>query len=384
MPRFDPEMKSGKVVEWLKKEGEQVRKGEPIVRIDTEKVSIEVESPESGTLQKILVGPDEEVPVGTPLGNIELDGETPAASPVESKKSLPEITQQAAPNEGRAPHTRQKEAERQRIIASPSARRVARELGIELGLVKGTGPMGRVMSKDVEKYASTQRQTAPREKESFRARKLDSMRSRIAERMVESWTKVPQVPLFAEVDLTETEKFRSAMEKMIGEKVSLTAVVTKALASALRFFPDINSRYENDEIHEFEDVDVGIAVALGNGLVAPVVRKANRKTATEITKEIEDLAARARAGKLGLHEVHGGTTSVSNLSSYGVDYFVPLINPPQVSIVGIGRVRKTQGGNPSCTITFVFDHRVTDGARAAEVLEKIREYMESPYLLQMG
>jgi pyruvate dehydrogenase E2 component (dihydrolipoamide acetyltransferase) len=421
MPRFDPEMKSGRVVEWLKKEGERVKKGEPVVRIDTEKVSLDVESPESGTLVKILVNPPEEVPVGTPLGSIRLEGETEQVA----SETKPEFAAaQLGVSEAQIPSQESSKigmpaiaGESERSIefrASPSARRTARELGIDLSLVKGTGPGGRITSEDVERYYEQSRQTSQAQAQQQRAaevaqpipsaeqalrpspvkvKKLDAMRTSIAQKMVESWTKIPQVPLFVEVDLGETEKFRAAMEKMIGRSVSLTAIVTKALASALRHFPDLNSRLEGEEeLHIFEDVDVSIAVALeGGGLVAPVIRSANRKTPTQITQEIEELAAKARSGKLSLSEVRGGTTTVSNLSSFGVDYFIPIINPPQATILGVGKVRRGEEaagglrrGSPVCTITLAFDHRVTDGAEAAKLLEKIKEYIESPYLLQMA
>lgn len=401
MPRFDPEMKTGKVVEWLKKEGEKIQKGEAVVRIDTEKVSLDVESPESGVLSKILVNPPAEVPVGTPLGLILREGEensrvTSAAQvsapPIQANKPVPAVEEETS---GRDDWIR----------ASPSARRTARELGVDLKIVKGTGPMGRVTREDVEqRHASFPSQTASiaevtketvrmeelgslqvsTEGESFKTRHLDTMRTTIAQRMTQSWTEIPQVPLFADVDLSEAEKFKAGMEKLIGKRVSFTAIVTKAVASSMRSFPDLNSRFENGEIREYEDVDVSIAVALESGLITPVVKKANRKTASGISSEIDALALRARSGMLAPSEVRGGTTTVSNLGGFGVDYFIPIINPPQVTIVGVGKTRPSSTGTPFCTITLVFDHRVTDGARAAQLLQKIKDFIESPYLLQMA
>ncbi len=404
MPRFDPEMKTGKVVEWLKKEGEKVQKGEPIVRIDTEKVSLDVESPESGILSKILVNPPTEVTVGTPLGSILLEGEKaeageptspippsiPSAAQAPKSKLVTTVVEEEEPS-GRTDWVR----------ASPSARRVARELGVDLKAVKGTGPMGRVTKEDVEQYKPSPhviaepskevlrmeevgRAQIPTQTELFKTKRLDSMRTIIAQRMTQSWTEIPQVPLFSDVNLGEVEKFKAGMEKLIGKRVSLTAIITKAIASAMRSFPDLNSRYENGEIREFEDVDVSIAVALESGLISPVVRKANKKTATDISAEIEDLASRARSGKLSPSEVRGGTTTVSNLGGYGVDSFIPIINPPQVTILGVGKTRPNPQGNPICTLTLVFDHRVTDGARGAQLLQKIKDFIESPYLLQMA
>ena len=421
MPRYDPEMKTGRVAKWLKKEGDKVSKGEPVVLIDTEKVSVEVEAPDNGTLSRILVQPPQEVPIGTPLGSIAVEGEKVQAqtSYVASSPSptLPtsvvteSATQEASKGEEEA-------EERRRVFASPAARRAARGLGIDLLKVKGSGPKGRITSEDVEKFEANlraqPRQLSEVSKEAIRQeeigalrsyaptvvdgiaqhelgvegrftrRKLDTMRLTIANRMSASWKEIPQVPLIADVGLSEVEKFRAGMERLIGKRVSLTAIIAKALASALRSFPDLNSRFENNEILEFEDIDVSIAVALEHGLITPVVKNANRKTASDISQEIEDLATRARSGKLSPSEVKGGTTTVSSLGGFGVDIFVPIINPPQVTIVGVGKSRTGSSGLPVCTLTLVFDHRATDGARAAQLLQKIKDFIESPYLLQMA
>ena len=307
MPRYDPEMKTGRVAKWLKNVGDKVTKGEPVVLIDTEKVSVEVEAPESGTLSKILVEPPQEVPIGTPLGSIATEGEKAEAQTtyVTSSPSPPVVPsvapQRATPEVSKT----EEEAEvRHRVFASPAARRAARSFGIDLRKVKGSGPKGRITSEDVERFEANPRaQTgqvsevskgeirreeigapyshAPRVVEGtpsqepavegrFTRRKLDAMRLTIANRMSSSWKEIPQVPLVAEVGLSEVEKFRAGMEKLIGKRVSLTAIVAKALASALRSFPDLNSRFESNEILEFEDVDVSIAVALEHGLITPV------------------------------------------------------------------------------------------------------------------
>ena len=399
MPRFDPEMKTGKVVEWLKKEGERVEKGEPVVRIDTEKVSLDVESPASGLLSKILVSPPLEVPVGTPLGSILLEGEEPS-------KAVAPAVQPSTPEVKMAPEVKSALEEEPSLRAewtrsSPSARRAARELGVDLKTVTGTGPMGRVTREDVEHYQAPSARMAQvtkeavraeevgaarvsSEKESFKTRHLDSMRTIIAQRMTQSWKEIPQVPLFSDVNLSEVEKFKSGMEKLTGKRVSITAIVTKALASAMRSFPDLNSRFEEGLVKEYEDVDVSVAVALESGLLTPVVKRTNRKSASDISSEIEDLASRARANKLAPSEVRGGTTTVSNLGGFDVDYFIPIINPPQVTIVGVGKTRANSSGAPFCTLCLVFDHRVTDGARAAQLLQKVKDFIESPYLLQMA
>lgn len=420
MPRYDPEMKTGRVAEWLKKEGDKVTKGEPVLRIDTEKVSLEIDAPESGVLSKILVHPPQEVPIGTPLAQILTEGETPT-KPLPAQSTTAPVLQEETPSSAVTQTTSKNESiqatsnEQERVFASPAARKAARELGVDLNLVKGTGPRGRVTVEDINAFAEKVRsqpsqvaETSKKEiqreevgrlagplvapvtetqrliESQFVKKQPNAMRSAIADKMTRSWKEIPQVPLVVDVSLSEVEKFRAGMEKLIGKRVSFTAIVTKALASALRSFPDLNSRFEDKEILEFQDVDVSIAVALENGLITPVVRAANRKTATEISGEIEDLASRARAGKLTTSEVKGGTTTVSSLAGFGVDIFIPIINPPQVTIVGVGKSRSNNNGLPYCSLTLVFDHRVTDGARAAQLLQKIKDYIESPYLLQMA
>ncbi len=416
MPRYDPEMKTGRVAEWLKKEGDKVAKGEPVLRIDTEKVSIEIDAPESGLLSKILVQPPQEVPIGTPLALITAEGETvtySAKAPGADTSDYGRIQTQAAPKSETASRT---EVKQERAVASPAARKAAREFGVDLNLVSGTGPRGRITTEDVEAFvaklktqpmqvgesskeaireeevgrpvvtseAATSEQQKVIGENQFVKRQPNAMRSAIAEKMVKSWKEIPQVPLIAEVSLSEVEKFRAGMEKLVGKRVSLTAIVAKALASALRSFPDLNARFENNEILEYQDVDVSIAVALENGLITPVVRNANRKTASDISGEIEDLAAKARLGMLGTSDVKGGTTTISNLGGFGVDIFIPIINPPQVTIVGVGRSKLNNAGLPYFNLTLVFDHRATDGARAAQLLQKVKDYIESPYLLQMA
>ncbi len=412
MPRFDPEMKSGKLVEWLKHEGDSVTKGEPIALIDTEKVSIEIESPESGVLSEVLGKAGEDIPVGTRIGAITVAGETKEPSEPIARVTGPTSTEPPlhrdgpSPQESLAPSSAQTHAEAggpaNWLRASPAARRLASELGVDLKSVQGTGPNGRITQDDVAKKhsdvaksleasvitrgepAQSKTLAATSEQTVFSVRKSTTMRIAIGERMVESWTKNPQVPLFAEFDLTQAEKFRAAMEKLVSRRVSLTAIMTKALANALVQFKHINARFENNEIHEYDDADISIAVALEEGLLTPVVRRANRKTASDISVEIEDLAERARSGKLLPSELRGGTTTVSNLGTFHVDSFIPIINPPQATILGVGRSRILAQGAETCTLTLVFDHRLTDGAHAARLLQKVKDYIESPYLLQMS
>jgi pyruvate dehydrogenase E2 component (dihydrolipoamide acetyltransferase) len=345
MPDLDPEMKSGRIAEWLKREGEAINRGEPMVRVEVEKISFEVDSPYSGTLSEILVELNEDVVVGAPIARISTKASLP--SPLFSTASSPA---QAA-----------------------------------------SGP---------REVAGKRERGAPFNNLSKRIRP-EAMRSAIAEKMSRSWREIPQVSLATDFELDALDSFRASLEGRVKKRVSFTAIVARAVASALASFEELNSTLEGGEIVQFQDVDVSIAVALDpRGLVTPVVRAANLKSVLEISDEIEDLASRARSGKLTLGEVTGGTITVSNLSSYGVDSFIPIINPPQVCIVGVGQRRERsynykndakekKDGHPGgptasvayCTVTIVFDHRVTDGARAARFLQEIKRFIENPDLL---
>jgi len=401
MPRFDPEMKSGLVDKWLKKEGDIVTKGEPVVRIETEKVSLDVESPESGTLFKILVGPLGEAPVGAPLGSILLEGESPSERPAPATAAGAAAAIPPTPVplvHAEEPEPEARGAERSR--ASPAARQAAREMGVDIEKVRGSGPGGRITREDVVAYHDAGIQRAVQDvaraggpptirappgstSAEYKVMKIDPIRVTIGERMTKSWTEIPQVPLFAQIELTEVEKLKAAVEESSERKISVLSIITKSVANSFRTFPDLNVRLEDGVVRGYDDVDVSIAIALENGLITPNVRRANRKTIAEIATEIDDLAERARSGKLNPSEMRGGTTTISNLGAFGVDYFIPIINPPQATIVGMGKITTSSSGRPVITITLVFDHRITDGARAAQFLQKIKDYLENPYLLQM-
>ena len=357
LPRIDPGMETGKIVEWLKKEGDEVEEGEPIVKVEGEKTVFTVEAPVSGILRKILAKEGDEVPVTRPIAIITAPGE----------------------------EIREEFVERERIKASPAARRLAKEYGIDLSSITGTGPGGRIVKEDVLRAIGLRKEKAElRIKEVI---KLEGMRKTIARRLSESHRNVPPVAIVMEVDMSKALELRRKMREE-NKKVSITAMVVKAVAKALEQDPTLNSTVEGDRIIVYEDINVGVAVSLPDGLVVPVIRNANKKELTEISREIEALSNKAREEGLSPEDVAGGTFTVSNLGIRDVEFFTPIINPPQAAILGVGTISEKpvviEGRmevRPMMHLSLVFDHRVTDGVPASEFLRKVKENLENPDLL---
>jgi len=358
LPRIDPGMETGKIVEWLKKEGDEVKEGEPIVKVEGEKTIFTVEAPESGILRRILAREGEEVPVTKPIAIIAAPGE--------------EISEEFLI--------------RERIRASPAARRLAEEYGIELSKISGTGPGGRIVKEDVLRFI----EGLEKEKAEVKIRKvirIEGMRKTIARRLSESHRTIPAVAIVMKVDMSKALELRKKMKEE-NRNVSITAMVVKAVAKALEQDPTLNSSVEGDRIIVYEDINVGVAVSLPDGLIVPVIKDANKKALTEISEEIESLSKKAREEGLSPEEVSGGTFTVSNLGTRDVEFFTPIINPPQTAILGVGTISNEPvaiDGNvetkPIMRLSLVFDHRVTDGVPASELLRKIKEHLENPSVL---
>jgi pyruvate dehydrogenase E2 component (dihydrolipoamide acetyltransferase) len=389
MPKLSLTMETGKIVRWLKKEGDKVEKGEPILEIETEKVTVEVEAPASGILHKILAKEGEDVPIQKTIAIIREPGEEipeeVAAPPVEAKK--PEVVAVT-------------EKPLERVKASPLAKKLAKEYGVDLTKIKGTGPGGRIVKEDVLRAVEEAKAAAvtvtptptPVTVEKAKVVPLTSMRKTIGRRMAQSLQTAPQLTITMEVDMSEAVKFReqitSVTEKKLNLRVTYTDIIVKAVAKALKEFPFINSRLEGDQLKLLEEVNVGVATAVEDGLVVPVVKNADKKSLIEVASEIRSLVEKARQGKLSIEDVSGGTFTVTNLGMYGVDVFTPIINPPESAILGVGRiVEKPVVINGQITIrpltvlSLTFDHRVTDGAQAAVFLQRVKELLEKPALL---
>lgn len=425
MPKFEMAQESGKVLRWLKQEGEAVTKGEAILEVETDKVAMEVEAPASGTLVGIRAGPDEVVPIGQPIAYILLPGEvwegapgaSPAASPAGAPRATPvaeRIAQahgvdlSAVPGTGPGGRVTKADVEaflaqraaEGKVKAAPAARRLARELGVDLQQVKGTGPGGRIQSEDVRRAAEALRAgvspealEAPARPAIRRRVPLAGMRRIIAERMSRSVREAPQFTVSIDVEMGRAmaivEDLAAWAEREGGPRVTLTALLVKACAWALRRHPALNATLEGEEILEWEDVNIGVAVAVPEGLVVPVIPEADRRGVWEIARMLEEKVGRAREGRLRPEDVQGGTFTLSNLGMYGIDRFTAILNPPQAGILAVGRVAKRpvvgEGDEvvvrPVATLTLTADHRVIDGAQAAQFMDDLRWVLERPGIL---
>jgi pyruvate dehydrogenase E2 component (dihydrolipoamide acetyltransferase) len=376
MPRLDPGMQSGKIVEWLKKEGETVQKGQPIVVIEGEKTTFEVEAPESGVLSKILAIVGEDIQVSQPIAVI-------GVSTSNAQVSQNNVTR--LPNtQSTATMSPTKIAEP--TIASPAARRLAQELGIDLTKVKGSGPGGRVSQEDI--LAANQTKTAEtpvgasktRQPQVMKKMKLERIRKTVVERLSFSARNVVPVILTMEADASKLVRLKNT-----DNHLSFNTFVVKAVAKALEKHPIMNSSINDDEITTYSDINVCVAINTDQGLVAPTVTNANRSTLAEINHEIEDLAEKAKSNQLSVENLTGGTFTITNLGAYDIESFAPVINPPQCGVIGLGRIayRPYASGDevstrPVTMLTLVFDHRVVDGVPAAKFLRDVKRNLEDP------
>jgi len=373
MPRLDPGMQSGKIIEWLKKEGEQVKKGEPILVVEGEKTTFEIEAPESGLLTKILAKPGDDVPVTQAVAIID--------EPTTRFES-PQQTAQVASSEvaARTPTTSQ--PARQQVIASPAARRLAQEQDVDISQVTGTGPGGRITSDDIiaiTKKTATQTTTQFRSPTVLKRTKLEGIRKAVAERLSYSARNTVAVTITMEADATTLVGLKEKESH-----IAFTALAVKAIAKSLEKHLIVNSALEGDEIVTYSQINVALAIHTDQGLVAPVIQNTNKKTLREINVEINELAEKAKGNRLTIENLTGGTFTVTNLGAYDVESFAPIINPPQCAILGLGRIayKPVAVGNqvvakPTTTLTLVFDHRIIDGVPAARFLQEVKSNLEN-------
>ena len=414
MPKGSDTMTEGKVLKWLKNEGEKVASGDPLVEIETDKVDMEVESMGSGVLRKVLVKAGEMVPVGQLLaviGSAEEDissmisgdggaaAKPPAEAPSAEKKAAPAAfpapqTTAAASVQLVAPAPQP--AAGGRILASPLARRLARDAGVDLSAIQGSGPGGRIIRRDVEGAASAPGPVrvphvmpSPQGPE-YRDEPLSSMRKIIAQRLAQSLGPIPHFYLTIEVDMRKAKELRESANKINPDlRLSYNDIVVKACASALTQHPDVNASYLGESIRFHNRIHIGIAVAIeGGGLITPVIRNCDHKTLQEVSAESGDLIARARTRKLKPEEYTGGTFSISNLGMMGIEEFSAVINPPEGAILAVGAVVEkpvVENGQVTagyrCRLTLSCDHRVVDGATGASFLQTLRQILENPVSL---
>lgn len=388
MPRLDPGMQTGKIVEWLKKEGDLVRKGEPILVVEGEKTTFEIEAPEGGVLSKLLVEVGSDVQVADPVAII---GEASTGSQSVTRRETVQHEgvqgSRASPQSYTTPtaFTAKSLSAADRIVASPAARRLAQEHHVDLTTLSGTGPGGRISREDV--LAAVEQ--APKAAQVFskvlqpavlREVKLEGIRKAVAERLSFSARTAVPVTITMEADAT-----RLVAMKEKESHISFTAFAVKAAAKALEKHTAINSTIEGDEITTYSDVNVAVAINTEEGLVAPVIQNANRKPLKGINSAIDVLSQKAAEKRLTIEELTGGTFTVTNLGAYDIESFAPVINPPQCAILGLGRIVYKPfalGGSvsarPSTMLTLVFDHRIVDGVPAAKFLQDLKRYLEDP------
>jgi pyruvate dehydrogenase E2 component (dihydrolipoyllysine-residue acetyltransferase) len=356
MPRLSVTMKEGTVGKWYKKEGDAIEKGEPIAEILSEKATYDLESPATGIIRKIIVQAGTDTSVNSVLAIITAPDEPLPQTSVEPTTSFV-----GAGSEWR-------------ILASPAAKRLAKEQGIHLATLKGTGPEGRIDEDDVKRHLDERTGSQPKIKE---VRVLSGFRKTSAERLTTSFRSAPHSTVAMEVDVSNASKLH---EKM---KISYTTIIVKAVAKALVEAPLLNASLDGDKVKIFADINVGVAVATDNGLVVPVIRNSDQKTLEEIDCEVVEMTAKAKEARLSKEEVSGGTFTVTNLGMYGVDFFIPIINLGEAAILAIGRIAEKPVAvesrveiRPIMVMSVAYDHRIVDGAPAAQFLQNVKEKIE--------
>ena len=434
MLQMDQTMTQGKIGKWIVNEGDTVTEGQPLLEIETDKVVHEQESPADGVIAQLLAKEGSNVPVNELLAIIAAPGEEVARIEVDTPKqpeaqvAQPRPTVQPSADIKASPAARQLAeklaidlaavtpsgpggrilesdvqryidlrgpvaSEPQRLKASPLARRLAKEHGIDLTSIAGSGPDGRIVRDDVLQRRR-ERQTAPAPTtppETAQVLPMSGIRGIIAERMTMSVQTNANVTLHTEVDATELVQLRSLLnEKLATCDVTLTytELLVKVVAHALRAHPRLNATLTDEGIHLLTEINIGVAVALEDGLVVPVIRNVDRQGLSAISAQVKEFAEKARKNQLTPGELQGGTFTVTNLGNFGVDGFTPIINPPECAILGVGRILKKPVVHEDeivprsmLTLSLTFDHRVVDGAPAAQFLQTVAGYIEAPYLL---
>ncbi len=404
LPALSPTMSEGRLTKWLKKEGDKIDSGDAIAEVETDKSNLEIEATDSGTLLKIVVPGGGTAPIGGVIGWVGKPGEAipeapaPAPAPVAAAPvaapaaPAPVPVPVPAPAPVRAPEAPAASGERLRV--SPLAKKMAETQGVDLKGVAGSGPNGRIVKRDVEQALSAPKaattgfaRATPGVRPPPESLPVSSMRRVIAQRLGEVKPGVPHFYLSIDVEMDEALKLREEA-KAQSLRVSVNDIIVKATAAAVRRFPRINQVFAGDRIEQLHTVDVGIAVAIEDGLITPIVRDADVKGLAEIGEEVRALAERAKKKALKPEEYTGGSITVSNLGMFGIDSFIAVLNPPQAAILAVGRVEPKVVVRDNqmvirqmMSVTLSGDHRVIDGAVGAQYLQLLRELLERPLRL---
>jgi len=426
MPALGMAQETGILLQWLRQPGEIVTKGEALMEVETDKATVEIEAPASGMLQNVTAAAGDEVPVGQIIAVIVAPGEaspppqaspaqppqivtsvaagdppakSPSVSPVaariaaENNIDVREITPQYGTRVQKADVLAWLETARvvptasPRVLASPKARRLAAEIGLDLALVAGSGPAGAVSAADVTAAAAAPPPTPAAVPTAVDAATLpmNNIWRVAARRVTDSWTTTPHFYLNREVDAGQLIAWRQAAQARLAEKITFTDLLTKLLALTLSQYPRLNGMWRDGDIVLNEEINIGLAVAIEAGLTVPVIRRANQLSLQELARQRQTLVAKAQAGKLSAQELSDGTFTISNLGMYGIDSFSPIINPPQAAILAVGRIAERVVAvngrpvvQPRMALTLSCDHRVVDGAGGAQFMQTLVEFIEEP------
>ncbi len=408
MPKLGFDMAEGTLARWIKQEGESVTKGEILADIETDKATVEVESPQSGIVFRHLLEEGSVVPIGTPIAVISAQGEIIDEDQIKELTGEKTGVMPAEKDESRRPAASPAELPAEttpRLKVSPLARRLAVEKGIDLNHLTGSGPGGRIMKRDVEaakpaaisqeKSPSTLDQpiqtwsaTPPVPKDELVP--LDKLREIIGRRMTAVKQEVPHFYVTAAIRVEELVSLRKKINASLPkeEKISVNDLIVKAAAMSLKHHPNLNASLQDHAILHHGDINIGVAVSVPGGLINIVCQNADQKTIRAISGEVRELAARARAGRVRPADIEGSTFSISNLGMYGVDDFIAIINPPEAAILAVGSIQEVpvvENGAVKAgmilKVTLSADHRITDGAEAAQFLQTLVQYLENPLLM---
>lgn len=393
MPKLSSTMDEGTITLWLKEEGDSVEVGEAIFEVMTDKIAIEVEAYEEGMLLKKYIGDGESAPVNSVIAYIGEAGEivpetTPSVEIVETEVVISETA-------GATPEAKTENIATSKIRATPAARRIANEKQINLAEINGSGPKGRIQALDVKNYQSpkTTGKNSHEIESDVEVIAWEGMRKVIADRMSYSKTTIPHVTMQAEVNMIKAKELREQVLPMVeaqtAERISYTEIIMKATMVALKEFPIFNAHGKEDAIYQYSQINLGIAVAVSDGLLVPVIKEANKMGLADLTKQTKELTNKARNGQLTGDDLQGGTFTISSLGRSKVQSFNPIINAPEVAILGVGGMKSIwQMGEsevgpefvevPTLNLSLSFDHRVADGAPAAAFLSRIVELLENP------
>lgn len=404
MPKLGFDMAEGTLSKWVKSEKDAVEKGEILAEIETDKATVEVESSFTGIVHKHLVAEGTAVPVGTPIAVVADEGEqvdldalvaSSDAEPAQAKEEQEEPQSKASPKT--AEPEASSDGESDFIKASPVAKRIAEDKGISLAAISGTGPGGRIVKRDVEKAAQSQGSAASVSTPRVQVKpgvdeqvKISNLRKAIGSRLTESRQTVPHFYITSMYDVAELLKTRKQLNAELpdDQRVSVNDFIIRAVALALRDYPNLNASLSGETLTRHGDINIGNAVAVENGLLTVVVRNADQKPLTQISQEVNGMVSRVKAGKVKNEDIEGSTFTISNLGMYNVEDFVAIINPPEAAILAIGSAKETPvvvdgelgiGWRMKATISA--DHRITDGAEAAEFMQHLGLFLEQPWRL---